>query len=189
MPTVVTHALLPLIAATAVPKAKISRRLIAAGMAAAALPDADVIGSFFLGVPHTNQFGHRGATHTFLFAVVVGLTATLGATRLRASRLAVFAFVFLSAVSHLVTDMLTDGGKGLMLFWPVDKDRFHFLFRPVEVAPIGLQAVYSGKIVSILVSEALWLLIPALVLALIVRTAIHLARNDKLLIDSGARRP
>src|SRR4029453_1542755 len=48
------------------------------------LPDADVIG-FSLGVPYEAAWGHRGATHSFAFAVIVGLAAGLMA-RLRSDR-------------------------------------------------------------------------------------------------------
>ena len=48
------------------------------------LPDADVIG-FSLGVRYEDPWGHRGATHSFAFAVIVGLAAGLIA-RLRSDR-------------------------------------------------------------------------------------------------------
>src|SRR5438876_2543784 len=43
------------------------------------LPDADVVG-FALGVNYGDPWGHRGATHSFTFSVVVGVAVGL-ATR------------------------------------------------------------------------------------------------------------
>ena len=42
MPTVLTHALLPVAAGIALGRSRVPPRLVAAGMAAAMLPDADV---------------------------------------------------------------------------------------------------------------------------------------------------
>ena len=168
MPTIVTHALLPLIAAAAVPDFNLSRRLIFAGMAMAMFPDADLIARQF-GVPHTHDFGHRGATHTLAFALAVGALGVLAAKALAASRRACFGFLFVSCLSHPLADMLTDGGKGMMLFWPVLRERFVWPMRPVEVSPVGLRAIASGAIDDILLSELMWLILPALLLAALCR--------------------
>src|SRR6266446_6372222 len=42
------------------------------------LPDADVVG-FALGVNYGDPWGHRGATHSFTFLIVVGLAVGLAA--------------------------------------------------------------------------------------------------------------
>jgi inner membrane protein len=49
------------------------------------LPDADVIG-FSLGVRYEDTWGHRGATHSFAFAVIVGLAAGQLARRFTSRR-------------------------------------------------------------------------------------------------------
>jgi len=184
MPTILTHALLPLIGAAAAPRARLSKRLVAAGMIAAALPDADVIVRSF-GVPHTHDFGHRGATHTILFAILVAIGGWLAARPLRSSPTPAFLFVLLSTLSHPLTDMLTSGGKGIMLYWPLEHVRFKFLFHPVEASPVGLQGIESGAIWHVLLSEALWLLLPALLLAFFCRWALYSHVHPPRLIDSG----
>ena len=144
-----------------------SRRLIAAGIAAAVLPDADVIG-FRFGVPYASEFGHRGASHSLAFALLLGLIAATLAPRLQARRWTALLFVGLSAASHGLADMLTDGGRGVVLFWPLTSARYFFPARPIEVSPIGLPQLGSDRMLAVLGSEALWLLLPAAILALFV---------------------
>jgi inner membrane protein len=64
VPTIITHAALPLIAAWGVGK-RIPAGLALAGAGAAMLPDADVVG-FLLGIPYDAPLGHRGASHSFI---------------------------------------------------------------------------------------------------------------------------
>lgn len=168
MPTVVTHALLPLIGVGALGPPRPPVRLIAAAMIAGMLPDADVVGRLF-GVPHYVDIGHRGVTHTVLFALLVGLCGLGLGPSLKVRRPVAAAVLFFSTLSHPLTDMLTKGGKGMMLWWPLERDRFAFAGRPVEVAHVGLQDVYSGRLWPVFLSEALWLLIPALVAAWLIR--------------------
>ena len=175
MPTIFTHALLPLIAAAGLPM-KVPGRLVLAGMAVAMLPDADVIGGIVFGVPHTHDFGHRGASHTLFFAALVGLTGLLFAHRMHAPSSRVFAFLTMSTLSHPLTDMMTDGGKGIMMLWPLEESRYKLLFHPVEVSPVGLRAFETGRIWAVLLSETLWLLIPAALLAFFARLAVKSSR-------------
>ena len=100
------------------------------------LPDADVWG-FPLGVAYEDPWGHRGATHSLVFAaaiaVVVGLVAR--AAKLSAVRTALIALVVVG--SHGLLDALTDGGLGCALLWPFSNERFFAPWTPLPVAPIG----------------------------------------------------
>ena len=51
-------------------------RLLAAGVIAAMLPDADVL-AFALHIPYADAFGHRGASHSLLFAGVLAAVAAV----------------------------------------------------------------------------------------------------------------
>ena len=117
MPTILSHAAIPLAAGLGLGKSVIPRRLLAAGVVASMLPDFDVI-AFKLGVAYADGFGHRGASHSLLFALLVGLLACAVAPLLRASRAKALVFVGLSAASHPLLDMLTNGGLGVALCWP-----------------------------------------------------------------------
>lgn len=120
------------------------------------LPDLDVI-SLRLGVPYSAPFGHRGATHSLIFAAVAALASTLLARREgeRSSRIVFIAL--LVAVSHPLLDALTDGGLGVALLWPISTQRFFFPWTPIPVAPIGA-AMLSVRGLRVLLFEAVWFL-------------------------------
>lgn len=95
------------------------------------VPDLDVI-AFKFGIPYAAPFGHRGATHSIAFALLMGLAA-YALTRSKKTTLAL-AFVVLT---HPLLDMLTDGGLGVALFWPITAERYFFPWTPLPVAPLG----------------------------------------------------
>jgi inner membrane protein len=113
------------------------------------VPDADVIG-MALGIPYDDPLGHRGATHSFAFALLIA-AVVYATTRLRARpswRAAILAA--LVTASHPLLDTLTNGGLGCALFWPFDTTRYFAPWTPIPVSPIGL-AYFSfyGMIVAI----------------------------------------
>jgi len=102
------------------------------------LPDADVIG-FSLGVKYEDPWGHRGATHSFAFALGVGSVIGLVAARRFGQPLARTLLGSSTVLaSHPLLDTMTDGGLGCALFWPFDLTRYFAPWRPIQVAPIGL---------------------------------------------------
>jgi inner membrane protein len=112
------------------------------------LPDADVIG-FSVGVRYADPWGHRGATHSFAAALVVGVLCGLAARLFGrpAARTALLASAVLA--SHALLDTLTDGGLGCALLWPFDQTRYFAPWRPIPVAPIGLRFLSpSGALVA-----------------------------------------
>jgi inner membrane protein len=101
------------------------------------LPDADVIG-FGLGVRYEDPWGHRGATHSLAFSLILGaaigaLAPWFGHPALRTGLMAT-----LVVASHALLDTLTDGGLGCALFWPFDLTRYFAPWTPLPVSPIGL---------------------------------------------------
>jgi inner membrane protein len=127
------------------------------------LPDVDVIG-FPLGVKYEDPWGHRGATHSFAFAIVVGLAVGLQARWFRrpALRTALFATVVLA--THPILDSMTDGGLGCALFWPFDLTRYFAPWRPIQVAPIGL--AFLSPYGTIVAMSEIVLFLPLFVFAL-----------------------
>ena len=162
------HAALPLLVGAGLGRDRISRRLMVAGAFAAMLPDADVIG-FAMGVPYDSALGHRGFSHSLGAALLIGLLAVLAASWLKAGRIAAFLFVGLAFASHGLADMLTDGGHGVMLFWPFDEARHFAGWRPIEVSPIGIERFLDRGAIAILASEVKFLLLPAALVALALR--------------------
>src|SRR4051812_21601729 len=76
----------------------------------AAMPDVDAIG-FHFGLPYDSLWGHRGMTHSVLFAaiysaLIIGLFYKSSLTR---NQFLLFAGLFLSTVLHGLLDALTNG--------------------------------------------------------------------------------
>ena len=165
MATIFTHALIPVAAGVALGRTRIAPRLVLAGMAAAMLPDADVA-MFKLGIDYAHAFGHRGASHSLVFALACGLLAACSARILKAPPIATLLFVALSAASHALLDMLTDGGLGVALFWPWSDTRHFAPWRVIDVSPFA-NRFFSARGVEVLLSELRWVWMPTLSLAAI----------------------
>jgi inner membrane protein len=101
------------------------------------LPDADVVGLAF-GVSYGAPWGHRGATHSFAFALLLAALVGLVAHRLRKPPLENALLAALVLASHGLLDAATDGGRGCALFWPFSDSRHFAPYRPLPVAPIGI---------------------------------------------------
>lgn len=162
MPTIMTHAIVPLAIAAAAGRGRISPKLAITGAAFAMLPDADVIG-FALGIEYADAWGHRGATHAIAFAAICA--AILSALWKEARSIGAFAFLTFAMASHGLLDTLTSGGLGAALFWPFDNARIFAPYTPVRVSPIGAD-FFSARGVTTLVSEARWIWLPCIALAL-----------------------
>lgn len=172
MPTVFTHAVVPLMLGAALPRQPFSWRLVVFGAACAMLPDADSI-SFRLGVQSGSLFAHRGMTHSIGFALLIaGMTAII-APQLKTTRKIAFIFVSMTTLSHPIFDMLTNGGSGVALWFPFSAERVRFAWRPILVAPISLERFLTERGVRVMLSEFRWLWLPTTVLA----TAIWLIRR------------
>ena len=177
MPTILTHAALPLIAAWGLGEQRVPRKLALAGAIIAILPDLDVAGRAF-GISAESLLGHRGISHS---AVIAALLAILSAAAVKLPVQTSLAFLFLSALSHGLTDMLTDGGKGIALLWPMSDERLFAPVRPIEVSPILLRGFENGKLPLVLASELIWLIAPSILLAILVRSA----RPHHIDLDKG----
>lgn len=100
------------------------------------LPDADVLG-FRYGIAYADPWGHRGATHSLGFAVLLGAAIAVVAPLFRLAPLKTGVLAALVVASHALLDALTDGGLGCALLWPLSDERFFAPWRPLPVAPIG----------------------------------------------------
>ncbi|GAA0468103.1 metal-dependent hydrolase [Parasphingorhabdus litoris] len=161
MPTIMSHAAIPIAGALLLGRSRLSVPVIVTGIAFSMLPDADVIG-FGLGIDYADSWGHRGASHSLLFAAIAALLAT---ALIRPDRyLLVGLFLFASMASHGLLDTLTNGGLGTALFWPWDEARHFAPFTPVAVSPIGISDFLSTRGMKVLQSEAIWIWIPLAVL-------------------------
>lgn len=174
MPSIITHAAVPLALWCAADRGRIPPRVLAAGVIAAMLPDADVL-AFALHIPYADAFGHRGASHSLLFAGVLAALAAVLAffgnrrpwsavssqPRLASTTSTVQAavFVFICAASHPLLDAMTSGGLGVALAWPWSEHRFFAPWRPIRVSPFAPQ-FFSARGVATLLSELRWVWLP-----------------------------
>ncbi|MFZ2267425.1 MAG: metal-dependent hydrolase [Azonexus sp.] len=165
MPTILTHLAPPLALRLGLGEPAVSRRLLAAGLLAAILPDLDVL-AFRLHIPYAHVLGHRGFSHALFFALLLALLAMAGASLLRSSRRQAFGFVGLAAASHPLLDMITNGGLGVALWWPWSTGRVFAPWRVIEVSPLSLQRLLGPRGLAVLQSELLWVWLPALLAGL-----------------------
>ncbi len=131
---------------------------------AAALPDIDLFLLPALGVPESITLGHRGATHSLLFALVVALIVSLilGAMHLPLRRIVPAAI--LAVGSHAILDSLTRG-PGVIWLWPFSDARMPTL--PIlPIAPVDDLLTRHGLL--LLLAEAI-VFSPFLVYAIFAR--------------------
>jgi inner membrane protein len=152
------------------PKQTRTATLLMAGFCAFA-PDLDVL-AFRFGISYESQWGHRGFTHSIFFALVFGAVMTLLLKALSPKDTVGYrtaAFLILCTLSHPLLDMLTNGGLGCALWWPYSAERLFFPSRPILVSPMSIGGFMSGWGVRVLLSELLWIGLPALALVFFAR--------------------
>jgi inner membrane protein len=108
----------------------------------AMLPDFDVL-PVELGVPDAGIWGHRGVSHTPLFALLAGVVAAVLLWRKLPDAWRFGLAVAMAVGTHCLLDALAQDGRGMMFFWPLTAARYHFLWRPIPDAPRGL-AYFTG---------------------------------------------
>jgi inner membrane protein len=139
-------------------------------MACSIVPDLDVIG-FSFGIEYGDLWGHRGMTHSLLFASLLSalLTRVWHRQKSKAAQVRLFFYLFFCTASHGLLDALTDGGLGVAFFSPFDTTRYFFSARPVAVSPIGISTFFSKDAFHVLASEVQWIWLPTIAVLLIVR--------------------
>jgi inner membrane protein len=145
------------------------KRVWVAGALCSVIPDLDVIG-FHFGIPYGDFWGHRGFTHSILFAALLATLVVLVAFRPGVpslGRFALWSYFFLATASHGLLDAMTDGGLGVAFFSPFNNTRYFFAWRPIRVSPIGINRFFSHRGLEVVQSELLWIWLPAALLILV----------------------
>lgn len=163
MPTIFTHAAVPLAVGLGLGKDVISRRLMVTGVVVSMIPDLDGI-SFWVGIPYASALGHRGFTHSILFVLFCGLLAAIFRRFFKTKASTAFFFIGSVVLSHIFLDALTNGGLGTALLWPFSNERFFLPFRPIEVSPLTLTRLFSSRGIQVMMSELKWVWLPTLCL-------------------------
>lgn len=160
MPTIITHPALPLAMAYGMGRNIITTKLVLAGVVASVLPDLDVV-AFRFGIPYAAAFGHRGFSHSVLFALIVACIGAGMARWLNSTSSRTFFFLFFAAVSHGVLDAFTTGGLGIAFLWPWSDARFFAPVQVIKVSPFGVSRFLSPRGIAVLKSELLWVWLPS----------------------------
>ncbi len=144
-------------------------KMLVVGMLLSILPDADVA-LHYLGVPYQSAFGHRGFTHSIAFAFAISLlSAWIFFKFIHTPLWMTWLYLFICAISHPLLDMCTTAGLGAALLWPFSEQRFFAPFRPIEVSPLSIRRFFGEAGLRVIWSEILWIWLPLIALALILR--------------------
>src|SRR5882724_835903 len=132
----------------------------------AVVADLDILGGR-LGFGFWGIFGHRGITHSILFAALLGLVATQLCKRSLdgVSGKSLFLYFFLVAASHGILDGLVDGVQGVAFLAPFDAMRYFLPWRPIHSSPIGM-GFFSPEGVAVILNEIRWVWIPSVAIIL-----------------------
>jgi inner membrane protein len=169
MPSAFTHAMVGAAAAQLLPDGVPKGRLGLVFAVAATVPDLDVVG-FGFGIPYGSIFGHRGFSHSLLFAAALATMLWLLARRWTDDRaakrlLSLWLVAFVAVALHGVLDAATDAGRGIGFFIPFDNHRYFLPFRPIETSSLNPARFFGARGLHVLSSEILWVWLPVTVLS------------------------
>jgi len=143
-------------------QSRVPKRVWVLGTACSLVPDLDVLG-FRFGIRYADFWGHRGFTHSLVFAALMACVLFVlfrhGVARMQP--LVLWTYFFLATASHGFLDAMTDGGLGVAFFSPFDNRRLFLPWTPVRVSPIGVSRFFSARGLAVLQSEVLWIWLPA----------------------------
>lgn len=145
-------------------KTKVSNKLMLVAIISSILPDLDVIG-FYLGIPYDSMLGHRGFSHSILFALI--WSYLLAKTTFRHSYTLAFPILLTCTMSHGIIDALTTGGRGIGFFIPFTGERYFFPTQMIQVSPLHIEDFWGTWGLSVVRSEAIFIGFPCLLLLLI----------------------
>ena len=186
MASAFSHAILALAMGKAFQNKELSWRELSLGALCSALPDLDVIG-FYFGIQYGDVWGHRGMTHSVVFAALLAgiLVGVWYRGKAAAEMTGLFLYFFFCTASHGLLDAMTNGGLGVAFFSPFDTTRYFFPVRPILVSPIGVREFFSEYGVRILASEAIWIWLPSCVAFLVLRVVQRLWSSKSVASSSS----
>jgi inner membrane protein len=142
------------------------KRVWAVGAFCSVIPDFDVIG-FRFGIHYSDFWGHRGFTHSLVFAALLATAALAIGFRRETpglGRFPLWIYFFLATASHGLLDAMTDGGLGVAFFSPFNNTRYFLPWKPIRVSLIGVGRFSTSRGLEVVRSEMLWIWLPAALL-------------------------
>ena len=143
------------------------------------LPDIDIIG-FRLGVRYGDLWGHRGMTHSLLFAAIIAVIMALRFGPVGRDRWKLMLLLFVITASHGVLDAMTNGGLGVAFFSPFDTQRYFFLWTPIQVSPIGAGGFFTARGMDVIWSEIVWVWGPTVLIGIVIYALNNRHRDARL---------
>ena len=141
MASLLSHAVAALGIGACFYKAGIPKRVWVLGAACSVVPDFDVIG-FRFGIRYGDFWGHRGFTHSIIFAALVAAIA-VGITFRRAlpsvSRFSLWMYFFLATASHGLLDPVPNG------LFEAQSPRRPIPLSTLQAAPRGVSCKTQGQ--------------------------------------------
>ena len=179
MPTIITHSVIAASAAYGFRSKKESIKFFILSIVCSILPDADVIGYYYLYIPYHHFFGHRGFFHSPFFAVLLSIFIVFIFYRKEVTfskqwwKYVLYFFILTS--THGLFDALTNGGYGIALLSPITNNRFFFPWTPIEVSPLGIKGFLSQRGLAVLTNELLLIWAPSFLIVIFFK----IKRNKK----------
>lgn len=167
MASIFSHAAVAISVGTAFHRKGDGLRFWLLGTLCAAIPDLDVVGLGF-GIPYGSPLGHRGFTHSLLFAALLAGSLVITAFRRHTEKARLWTYLFLATALHGVLDAMTTGGKGVGFFIPLTDTRYFLPLRPIRVSPIGIGAFFSARGLAVISNELAWIWAPSATFAMAV---------------------
>ncbi len=156
MPTVIGHSLFAIGLFGFRPMEEKLLQTLLLSILCSCIPDIDVI-SFEFGIQYSSMLGHRGFTHSVLFACLMGVTVTYffypEFKDNPAGFLKLSCYFFMCTASHGLLDAMTNGGQGVGFFIPFTAERYFFPIRPLPVSPIRIEFFYTAQGWQIIMAE------------------------------------
>lgn len=140
--------------------------LVILAIVSSILPDIDVL-AFHFGITYETPFGHRGFTHSILFAFIWAIIAMLIFGN--AYKKLYFFVTFFSTISHGILDAMTTGGRGVGFFVPFDNTRYFLPFKVIKVSPLNAKDFFSEWGLQVILSELKYIFLPCLVILIFFR--------------------
>ncbi len=172
MPSIFTHAVVGVATGIATSERITQKRFWVLSILCPIIPDLDVLG-LKIGIVYSSFLGHRGFSHSLLFALLLGILISSIFFRKEGKKKKKWLFytVYFSIItsSHGILDALTNGGGGIAFLSPFDNERYSFGFRPIALSPLSIKAFLGERGVSVLKNEFIWVWLPSIILATVLR--------------------